>query len=166
MKKAFTEIITEQDFLGVAQEHSQSFLRLYNFLDGPKKSLTRKFYAHLIEESEELESFLDDHCARDNKTWYFYGELVACIRNLAKVAFILKHILHRYPAYELKDENADNLVENVQDVSEFLDKTILYLFEEIKKESSRLGIAFPRGTLEEGFFQRNLSPKAPPIYDR
>jgi phosphotransferase system HPr-like phosphotransfer protein len=162
MKTSFTEVITEQDFLRLAQEHSQSFLSLYNFLDGPKKSFTRKFYAHLIEESEELESFLDDHCARDNKTWYFFGELVACIRNLAKVAFILKHILHRYPAYELKDENADNLVENAQDVSQFLDETILSLYEEIKKESSRLDIAFPRGSFKENLFKEVYPQKRLP----
>jgi hypothetical protein len=70
MKRPLTEVITEDDFLTITQEHAQSFLKIYNFLQGEHKPLTRRYYAHLIEESEELESFLDDHCARDNKTWY------------------------------------------------------------------------------------------------
>ena len=83
MKKHLTEVITEEDFLKLAQRHSQNFLKIYNFLNKDPMTCTRRFYARLIEESEELESFLDDHCARDNKTWYLFGELVACIRNLA-----------------------------------------------------------------------------------
>ena len=158
MKRALTKVITEDEFLKLAQEHSQSFLKIYNFLHREHKPCTRRFYAHLIEESEELESFLDDHCARDNKTWYLFGELVACIRNLAKVAFILKHILNRYPAYNLNDDEADTFLAEAQNVSTFLDETIVSFYEEVKKESLRLGIEFPRGTLKEGFF-REIYPQ-------
>jgi len=158
MKRALTKVITEDEFLKLAQEHSQSFLKIYNFLHREHKPCTRRFYAHLIEESEELESFLDDHCARDNKTWYLFGELLACIRNLAKVAFILKHILNRFPAYDLKDDEADTFLTEAQDVSTFLDETIVSFYEEVKKESLRLGIEFPRGTLKEDFF-REIYPQ-------
>jgi hypothetical protein len=158
MKRSLTEVITEDEFLKLAQEHSQNFLKIYNFLRREHKPRTRRFYAHLIEESEELESFLDDHCARDNKTWYLFGELVACIRNLAKVAFILKHVLNRYPAYDLNNDEADTFLTEAQNVSTFLDETILSLYEEIKKESLRLNIEFPRGTLKEDFF-REIYPQ-------
>lgn len=158
MKQSLTKVITEDEFLAIVQEHSRDFLKIYNFLNREQKSYTRKFYAHLIEESEELESFLDDHCARDNKTWHFFGELVACIRNLAKVAFILRHILNRYPAYDLKEDEADQILKDVRNVSQFVDETIRSLFEEIKKESLRLGIAFPRGTLREDFL-REIYPQ-------
>jgi hypothetical protein len=152
MKRSLTEVITENDFLKLAQEHSRNFLKIYNFLQKEHQSHTRRFYAHLIEESEELESFLDDHCARDNRTWYFFGELVACIRNLAKVAFILEHILKRYHAYELKNDETDRFLEDAHNVSTFLDQTILSLFEEVKTEALRLGVKFPRGTLKEDSF--------------
>jgi len=157
MKRSLTEVITEDEFLKLAQEHSQNFLKINNFLR-EHKPRTRRFYAHLIEESEELESFLDDHCARDNKTWYLFGELVACIRNLAKVAFILKHVLNRYPAYDLNNDEADTFLTEAQNVSTFLDETILSLYEEVKKESLRLNIEFPRGTLKEDFF-REIYPQ-------
>jgi hypothetical protein len=158
MNPSLTEVITEHDFLELAQEHSKNFFKIYNFLHGEHKACTRKFYAYLFEESEELESFLDDHCARDNSTWYFFGELVACIRNVAKVAFILRHVLHRYPSYDLEDGEDDSLLGDVQGISKFFDKTIISLYEELKAESLRLGIKSPRGTLKEDFF-REIYPQ-------
>jgi phosphotransferase system HPr (HPr) family protein len=152
MKRYLIEVMTEEDFLELAQEHSQNFLKIYNFLHREHKPRTRKFYAHLIEESEELESFLDDHSARENKTWYLFGELVACIRNLAKVAFILRHILNRYLSYDLHEDEVDRFFEDAQNVSTFFDETIFSLYKELKKEAMRLRIKFPQETLEEDFF--------------
>ncbi|MBN1104896.1 MAG: HPr family phosphocarrier protein, partial [Deltaproteobacteria bacterium] len=152
MKRSLTEVISEEAFLRLAREHSRNFLRIHNFLQKERRSHTRRFYSHLIEESEELESFLDDHCARDNRTWYFYVELVACIRNLAKVAFILEHILHRYHAYGLQDHDAVAFLKDARNASIFLDDVIYALFDEIKKESLRLGMKPSRGTLKEASF--------------
>jgi phosphotransferase system HPr-like phosphotransfer protein len=152
MKRSLTEVITEDEFLELAQEHSESFLRTSNFLSNRHKPFTRRFYAHLIKESEEFESFLDDHCARDNKTWYLLGELVACIRNIAKVAFIITHVLNRYSAYALKEEEADSFVKDARDISSILDETVLALFDEAKKEALRLGIVLPNDTLKEDLF--------------
>jgi phosphotransferase system HPr-like phosphotransfer protein len=158
MKKSLTEVITEDDFLKLAQEHSQNFFKIFSLLHGAHRPSSRRFYAHLIEESEELESFLDDHCARDNKTWYFFCELVACIRNLGKVAFILKHILNRYPAHNLNDDEPERFLTDAQSVSVFLDKTILSLYKEVKKEALLLGIKFPEETLKEDLF-REIYPQ-------
>jgi phosphotransferase system HPr-like phosphotransfer protein len=152
MKRSLTEVISEEDFLRLAQAHSRNFLKIYNFLQKEHGSHTRKFYSHLIEESEEFESFLDDHCARDNRTWYFLGELVACVRNLAKAAFILEHILNRYHAYGLKDDASHGFLKEARSASIFLDETIFSLFEEIKKEALNLGMRFPRGNLKEDSF--------------
>ncbi len=152
MKKSLIDVITEEDFLELAQEHSQNFLKIYNFLHGDHKPRTRKFYAHLIGESEELESFLDDHSARDNKTWYLFGELVACIRNIAKAAFILRHIINRFPAYDLNHDEVDKFLTDAQSVSTFLDEAILSFYKELKKESLRRCIKFPKETLKENFF--------------
>jgi len=45
MKRPLIEVITEKDFLKLAQEHSQNFLKIYNFLHKDNKPRTRKFYA-------------------------------------------------------------------------------------------------------------------------
>jgi phosphotransferase system HPr-like phosphotransfer protein len=152
MKRSLTEVITEDNFLKLAQKHSRNFLKISNFLHRNHGAFTRRFYAHLINESEEFESFLDDHCARDNRTWYYMGELVACIRNIAKMAFIMNHILNRYSAYTLKENKADSFIKDAQKVSVLLDETVLSLYEEVNKESSRLGIKLPSETLKEDLF--------------
>ncbi|MEW6665978.1 MAG: HPr family phosphocarrier protein [Thermodesulfobacteriota bacterium] len=152
MKRSLTEVISEKDFLDMVQERSRDFLRIYNFLQRERGSHARKFYSHLIEESEELESFLDDHCARDNRAWCYFGELVACIRNLAKAAFILEHVLHRYHAYGLQDKESGKFLKDAHNASAFLDETIFSLFEEVRNESLRLGMRFPRGSLKEDSF--------------
>jgi phosphotransferase system HPr-like phosphotransfer protein len=162
MKSSLTEIITEDEFRRLAQEQSQNFLRIYNYLRRQKQALPRKFYAHLIEESEELESFLDDHCARDNKQWYFFGELVACIRNLSKVAFILKHLLYRFPAYELYVDEAGDFLAKATHASAYIDKTIFSLYQEVRRESKRLGMAMPKGTLREDIFKEIYPQKRLP----
>jgi len=152
MNKALTEAITEEDFLELAQERSQDFLRISNFLYGNHMPFTRRFYAHLIKESEELESFLDDYSARDNKTWYFFGEIVACTRNIAKVAFIVTHVLNRYSAYALTEDEADSFVRDARNVSRLLDETVLSLFEKIKNEALIVGIRLQSETVKEDLF--------------
>jgi hypothetical protein len=152
MKKSLTEVISEEKFLPIVQEHSKRFLGIYHLLKRDYRPFTRRYYAYLIEESEDLETFLDDHCARENKTWYLFGELVACIRNLAKVAFILRHVLNRHPAYNLADNQDEQYFEEAQRVIRFLDQTLLALFEAIKKESLNLGMAFPEGNAKVSHF--------------
>jgi len=152
MKKSLTRVITEDEFLKLAQEYSQNFLKIYNFLQKEHRPYTRRFYSNMIEESEELESFLDDHCARDNKTWYFFCELVACIRNFAKIAFILKHVLNRYPSYDLNDDEGETFVAEARNIVTFIEETILSFYEEVKNESLRLGVEFPKTTLNKGHF--------------
>ena len=152
MKASWTEIIPEDEFRGLAQEHSRNFLKIYSFLRSERRSHTRKFYSYLIAESEELESFLDDHCARDNRTWHYFGELVASIRNLSKVAFILEHTLNRYHAYDLENDESNQFLKDARGVSQFLEDTISSMFDEIKDEALRLGMVFPEETLREDSF--------------
>jgi hypothetical protein len=152
MNASLTEIIPENEFLELAQDHSRNFLKIHTFLQNELRNHTRKFYSYLIVESEEFESFLDDHCARDNKSWHFFCELVACIRNLAKAAFILGHILKRYHAYDFQEDESNHFLEDAQEVSAFLDDTVFALFEEVKKEALILGMTFPDGILYEDSF--------------
>ncbi len=162
MKKSLTELITESDFLPLAQEYAHDFFRIYNSIHKDEWPRSRKFYAHLIEEAEELESFLDDHCARENRTWFSFSELVACVRNLAKVAFTLEHILNRLPAYNLAHKEICEFEQATRTASRYFDETILRLFEAIKAESLRLGMQFPDDTLEEGLLKEIYPQKRLP----
>jgi len=163
MKESLTELIEESDFLPLAQGYAQDFFRIYNSIHEGDWPRSRKFYAHLIQEAEELESFLDDHRARENRTWFSFCELVACVRNLAKVAFILKHILNRLPAYNLKNKEIGKFEKAARMASEYFDETILRLFEAIKAESLKLGMRFPDDALDESLLKEIYPQKRLPF---
>ena len=161
MKRPSTEIISEEEFLQLVQQHSVNFLKIYNFLQKTQKPYTRKFYAHLIKESEELETFLDDHYARENKNWCLFSEFVACTRKMAQVMLVLKHTINRFPAYSL-DGASDSYLTKAYETSDFLIETIISLFQGIKKEALNLGIRFPRGSLKDDMFGEIYSSKRLP----
>ena len=95
--KSLIQIISEQDFLNIVQEPSQMFFTASNDFANIvecENEVSRKTYSRLMQESEYLESVLDEHGARENKAWSFFSEYIACIRNLAIAAFYIKHILN------------------------------------------------------------------------
>ena len=104
--KSLIQIISEEEFLDIVQKPSELFFMVSkdfeNFVE-KKKGVSRKIYSRLMQESEYLESVLDEHGARENKAWSFFSEYIASIRNLAIAAFYIKHILDRYPYYKLKE---------------------------------------------------------------
>jgi phosphotransferase system HPr-like phosphotransfer protein len=143
MTRPFTEIITEKDFLPLAQTASHEFLKICNYLENRHDGFTQKFYMHLIKESQELEDFLDDHGARINKNWVYFGELVASVRNFGRIAYTLIHILRRYNFYHLEETRVKRFLESAKKTMDFLNQSIIALFEEIRKECKRLGMNLP-----------------------
>ena len=138
--KSLIQIISEQEFLNIVQEPCELFFRVSNDfakIVEEKSNVSRKVYSRLMQESEYLESVLDEHGARENKAWSFFSEYIACIRNLAIAAFYIKHILDRYPYYKLKEPKAiDEEFHLAANQSlEFINKSILNL----KQEAIRTG---------------------------
>ncbi len=134
--KSLVQIISEQEFLDIVQEPCALFFKVSNDFSRmikEKNDVSRKFYSSLIQESEYLESVLDEHGARENKAWSFFSEYIACIRNLAIAAFYIKHILDRYPFYKLKEpEEIDDAFHSAAiQCLEFLNKSILNLRKEV-----------------------------------
>jgi len=139
--KSLTEIITEDEFLPLVQEISHPFFvsfNTYQVLLGNQEA-TRKAYSNLIQKAEHLESFLDEHGARQNKTWSFFTEYVASIRNLVIAAFYCKHLADRYPYYRLRDtdEIRDSFFVDTGNLLAFLNKSIINLYEEVCNEGKK-----------------------------
>ena len=104
--KSLIQIISDEEFLHIVQEPSELFFMVskdFERILERNKNVSRKVYSRLVQESEYLESVLDEHGARENKAWSFFSEYIASIRNLAIAAFYIKHILDRYPYYKLKE---------------------------------------------------------------
>ena len=153
MTRPFTEIIPEEEFLPLAQSAAQDFLKICNYLDERHDGFTQKFYVHLLKESQELEDFLDDHGARTNRNWVFFGELVASVRNFGRIAYTLIHLLRRYNVYHLEESQVKGFLDDARKTMDFLNQSIIALFEEINRECKKLGIGLPRNRISEEDFK-------------
>ena len=77
--KSLIQIISEEEFLQIVQEPSELFFMVSNDFEkifGKDMDVSRKIYSRLIQESEYLESVLDEHGARENKAWSFFSEYI------------------------------------------------------------------------------------------
>ena len=134
--KSLIQIISEEEFLSVMQVQCLQLLNIFflfklRFED--KKDISRKFYSNLIQEAEYLESFMDEYGARENKKWTFFVECLASVRNLSIAAFYTRHILDRYPYYNLR-ESAESEIKFKKDAKNlllFLNQSIFNLFSEL-----------------------------------
>jgi len=134
--KSLTQIISEKDFLVLAKVPCEQFFNIFFLFKRriqEKKDISRKFYSNLIQESEFLENFMDQYGARENKKWSFFVECLASIRNLSIAAFFTRHILDRYPYYNLREpSNKENEFKNASiGVLFFLNQSILSLLQEL-----------------------------------
>jgi phosphotransferase system HPr-like phosphotransfer protein len=143
--KSLIQIISEDEFLIIVEEPARVFLKVSALLVEKikaHKEISRKYYSNLIQETEYLESVLDEHGARENKTWSFFSEYVACTRNLAIAAFYIKHILDRYPYYNLEEseDNAQAFHETAYSALNFLNDSIQGLRAEVVKAGQLNGL--------------------------
>jgi len=155
--QSLTRIVSEEEFLPLVQKSSVSFFKIFNaFSKLPNKNtdVTRKFYSNLIQEADLLESFMDEYGARQNQTWSFFTEYIACIRNLVKAAFYTKHILDRYPVYRLRDseEIKQTFFKDGQEALSFLNRSILNLYEECLRTSDQNNLIVSSDAIDPGEF--------------
>ena len=149
--KSLIQIITEEEFLLLAQEPCSQLLNiffLFELREENNMDISRKFYSNLIQESEFLESFMDEHGARENKKWSFFVEYLASIRNLSIAAFFTKHLLDRYPFYGLREspENEVEFKNEANNVLNFLNQSILNLFGELYSTGVENGLNVTRNS--------------------
>ena len=165
--KSLIQIIPEHEFLKIIQEPFEFFFMISNdfetIVEG-NKDVSRKIYSRLMQESEYLESVLDEHGARENKAWSFFSEYIACIRNLAIAAFYVKHILDRYPYYKLKEtqeiDKEFHLTANR--CLDFINKSILNLKSEVIRTGKDNGLTWvdDKGSDDE-FFKVESNKRLP-----
>ena len=161
------QFISEEEFLALVQEPSAFFFKFYNSFTSRMElgsGISRTFYSNLIQEAELLESYLDEFGARENKKWSFFTEYVACIRNLGISAFFIKHLLYRYPFYNLEKskENYDQFQSHAQNALEFLNLSILNIYKEVIQSANINGLIFPSESVSPNEFSDIESNKRLP----
>jgi len=165
--KSLVQIINEEEFILLIQEPSEFFFKIYNSFATKMsggKDVSRKFYSNLIQEAEFLESFLDEYGARENKEWSFFTEYVACIRNLGISAFFIKHLLDRYPYYNLRDSKESYLQfqTKAHEALDFLNRSMLNIYQEIIHSAKLNGLIFPEESVSPHEFSEIESNKRLP----
>ena len=96
--------IAESDFRASLGSQAHDFQLLANgFLEQTPEQWTQRQLQHLCQVSDSLETFLDDHGARENKTFFPARELVAFSRWLALAMSGVVHLHSRAASYALSD---------------------------------------------------------------
>ncbi len=165
--ESLIQFIAEEEFLPFVQETSRRFFRTVNSFRSHvdnETDVTRKFYSHLVQEAEILENFLDEHGARENKTWVNFSEYIASMRNLAICAFLIRHSLDRYPYYNLviSEDNEKQFYEKSYQALSFLNQSIINLLGELEKASKSNGIDVTKECLNSDEFPDFQSNKKLP----
>ncbi|MFQ5449915.1 MAG: HPr family phosphocarrier protein [Nitrospinaceae bacterium] len=161
------KIISEEEFLPLVQESSTFFFKIYNSFAARFENngkISRKFYSNLIQEAEIFECFLDEYGARENRRWNFFTEYVACIRNLGLSAFFIKHLLERFPYYNIREvkDIGEQFCADAQKALSFLNRSLFSIYQEVLCAGRANGLAIPTELLPPHEFSDIKSNKRLP----
>jgi len=130
--------ISEEEFFLLVSVAGRDFFRTFHCLHNcPPENLTKNDYSEFAQISHVLETFLDDHGARNNRGWAYFVELVASLRNLTICAYIMRHILDRQADYHCGKDDwtiRDFVSESCKALT-FLNRSIVALGDEAVREA-------------------------------
>ena len=145
------EILPEGEFLLLLEKTAAPLLRLAASLAGlappdwPKKACVA-----LVQETNELESFLDDHGARNNRRFSFFTELIASMRWFGLAGHALHHLQTRFSGYGVaKDERErETFLAGLRACRAFVSGSTLDLLRALQGEARALGLRLPADRLD------------------
>jgi len=159
---ALEELVLERQFAGLLQTQAKTFFQLSNSLlshgveSGLRQEWNKKHYNQLINESDALETFLDDYGAGYNRTYAFLRELVASLRWFAHSGYSISHLMGRVDSYGEnvwgRPEDRAEALASIEEGLGFLRGTTLHLLSAVRNEVSRLGVEVTSETFPESNF--------------
>ncbi len=143
-------LISVDEFKKVLREAAPQ-ATLFSLLAGlpnQPEAVGRKHFWALQEAAHQLETFLDNFHARNNRTYVLFAELVASIRNLAVTGHTLGHVLVRFAKYGVempgKYDDGQSLIvafpSQLLTTMRFLAQSIAALVAALNEEARRLGV--------------------------
>lgn len=161
--RSLTPIIGEDEFLPLVEGSCQDMLSVLKVLEEEDMIVNKLYYFTLLQEAEKLEGFLDDHGARYNARWLYFGELVACVRNFSLAGFHLYHLLDRYSDYLRGD--SDQLSREFRDKSydtlEYFSNVLLRFYHALLEEAAAQGISLSLTSLSTRDWHLSVTPQLP-----
>jgi phosphotransferase system HPr (HPr) family protein len=137
------EIISEQAFLPLLRPAVRPLFELGLILKGLVQPPTKKYLFRLTQEADEVESFLDDYGARNNKLFSHFGEMIASLRGLGLAAYSLRHVWGRIDLYVLDRISVERKEQFRRELRQGLDFLVEGLFTlqiELQHEGRRMGL--------------------------
>jgi phosphotransferase system HPr-like phosphotransfer protein len=103
MTEAFHEsIVSESEFAKLLAVRMVELCRFGHALRAtPEREWVKRHYTRVVELSHEIETFLDDFGARNNKTYSYLTELIASLRGVARAAVVHGHLASRFERYKV-----------------------------------------------------------------
>lgn len=154
-------ILREEEYTPLLATSSRDFGGwVVGIADRPELLRKAGTVAKLIDTAHRLETFLDDHGARQNRTFATLRELVASTRGLATVKANGLHLLSRLARYiTLRD--GTELTKDLEAANEFLDESLTALARRLIQEARDLGIEWEPIPINPGNgpHQRRLLPR-------
>ena len=147
------EIIGEEEFLGQLGKAMAGMVRLHNaFLRTPRGEWGKRHFDRMFQEADELETFLDDHGARNNRSFFPLREVVAGVRGFAAATHVLKHLEMRLPQYPLLPiaDEIQEFREALVGAYRFSCDALTRLLDAVAQEARRLGVSLPTEVVADG----------------
>ncbi len=143
-------MITVEEFKPLLASQAQDFLKLANGLLelNPEQWSQRQLY-HLYQSTTDLETFLDDYGARENRSLFPVRELVAICRWLAVGMSSLVHLDSRIPFYPASQQEWTETVlsKQVRSAALRLGEMIMRALAALQATWAEVGLGWPDGVL-------------------
>lgn len=136
------KLVPEQDFARLLEERASPLLR---HAAAPFEApWTKRRLFEVSYEADVVESLLDDHGARTNRTFSLFTELVASARGFALAGLSLEHLERRLPGYGVVDRlpaaERRQALADVEVANAFVRERLQALLDALLDEARALGV--------------------------
>jgi len=135
----------KEEFIKKLSIVSSNLFKIFNLFIPKKKPPTREICFTLMKELEEVETFLDDYGASQNKDFFYLRELIGSMRWINIALFHCLHISARISNYilQLNAEENEKFIKDLNENMLFYFKWLKKLGKEFLKEAEKLNIKLP-----------------------
>ncbi|HEB10067.1 MAG TPA: hypothetical protein ENI06_02495 [Spirochaetales bacterium] len=158
-------IIAEEKFRLLISSRTVELLSLSLYIKRQhqnKNCFTRPLLGDILSEGTKIEELLDGYGVRNNQRWYPFRELVATIKLFANVSYILLHLKHSVPTYNLMSIENDFL-KATDEAFSCTCKILVSVVGSLLKQAEKLKIYLPEHIPGEKSFIEELPPGHLPI---
>ncbi|MBD3305876.1 hypothetical protein GF339_05785 [candidate division KSB3 bacterium] len=138
--------LSRSDFLYGVSTQMADFLKIIPFILGEgqdRSKFSKRFYEYVSSQAELAETLLDSCGAKENRAWFFLREVVAAIRSVSKVCYVMRYLELRVGSYEILDQETSEFQMITGKVRQIFDSILQRAFDQLKIEATGLGLSIP-----------------------